>query len=328
VTQAGLTITDENAERVGVIIGSGIGGVESLERGIETMQARGPGRVSPFLVPMTIADMASGEVSIWLGAKGTNWSPVSACATSAHALGESAEIIRRDEADVMVAGGTEAPVVAISVAAFANMRALSRCNDEPTRASRPFDKERDGFVIAEGAAVLILEEREHARRRGAVILGELMGYGSTADASHITQPAPGGEGAARAMRRALQQAELAPETVEYLNAHGTSTPINDALETLAIKSVFGEHARRLAISSTKSMTGHLLGAAGALEAVVCLKAIASGVVPPTINLEHPDPECDLDYVPNVARSLPVRVAMSNSLGFGGHNASLVFRADA
>ena len=328
VTQAGLEVDATNADRVGVIIGSGIGGIESLEHGARTILERGPSRVSPFLVPMLIADMASGEVSIWLGAKATNWAPVSACATSAHAIGESAEIIRRGEADVMVTGGAEAPVTPLSVAAFGNMKALSRRNDEPRRASRPFDKERDGFVIAEGAAIVVLEAAEHAEARGARAFGEVAGYGSTADASHITQPAPAGEGAARAMRLALRQAGLEPSAIDYINAHGTSTPLNDAFETQAIKSVFGDHAARVAISSTKSMTGHLLGAAGALEAIVCLKAIAEAVVPPTINLDNPDPECDLDYVPHTARQMTVRAALSNSLGFGGHNACLVLRAVA
>ncbi len=325
VAQAGLVVDEGNAERVGVIIGSGIGGIESLTRGVQTLLERGPGRVSPFLVPMMIPDMASGEVSIMLGAKGTNWAPVSACATSNHAIGEASEIIRRGEADAMIAGGAEAPVAAISVAAFANMKALSSRNDEPQRASRPFDAERDGFVIAEGAALLVLEERAAALARGAPILGEVIGYGSTADANHITQPAPAGEGAARAMAMALNQAGLRPDEVDYVNAHGTGTPLNDKYETLALKRVFGDHAARLAISSTKSMTGHLLGAAGGLEAIICLKAIAEGCVPPTINLDHPDPDCDLDYVPHTARAMPVRVALSNGLGFGGHNATLVLR---
>jgi 3-oxoacyl-[acyl-carrier-protein] synthase II len=328
VAQSGVTDDGWEPERAGVLIGSGIGGVESMERGVRTNVERGPGRVTPFLVPMLIPDMASGEISIMLNARGTNWAPVSACASSAHAIGEAAAIIRRDEADVMIAGGAEAPVSSTCVAAFANMRALSHRNDEPARASRPFDRDRDGFVIAEGGAVLVLEERERALARGARLLGEVIGYGSTADANHITQPAPGGEGAARAMRLALRQAGLAAPAVDYINAHGTSTPLNDAYETTAMRAVFGDYAERVAISSTKSMTGHLLGAAGALEAAICLQAIATGVVPPTINYETPDPACDLDYVPNCARSLPVRVAMSNSFGFGGHNASLLLvRAD-
>lgn len=328
VAQAGVAGSGWEPERAGVLIGSGIGGVASMERGVQANLERGPGRVSPFLVPMMIPDMASGEVSIMLDARATNWAPVSACASSAHAIGEAAAIIRRDEADIMIAGGAEAPVVSTCVAAFANMQALSSRNDEPARASRPFDRDRDGFVIAEGAAVLVLEDRARALARGAVLLGEIVGYGSTADANHITQPAPGGVGAARAMRLALQQAGLAPDAVDYINAHGTSTPLNDAYETAAMWAVFGDHASRVAISSTKSMTGHLLGAAGALEAAICLRVIADSIVPPTINYETPDPACDLDYVPNEARRLPVRVAMTNSFGFGGHNASLVIaRAD-
>jgi 3-oxoacyl-[acyl-carrier-protein] synthase II len=328
VAGSGVREAGWEPERAGVLIGSGIGGIASLERAVQTQLERGPGRVTPFLVTMMIADMASGELSILLDARATNWAPVSACATSAHAIGEAAEVIRRGEADVMIAGGSEAPLAPVCVAAFANMKALSTRNGAPERASRPFDRERDGFVIAEGAAVLVLEERERARRRGAPVLGEVIGYGSTADAHHITQPAPAGEGAVRAMRRALAQAGLAPEAIDYINAHGTSTPLNDAYETAAMKRVFGEHARRVAISSTKSMTGHLLGAAGALEAIVCLKALAEGVVPPTINYEYPDPACDLDYTPNCARRRPLRVAMSNSFGFGGHNASLILRRDA
>ncbi|MCC6628325.1 MAG: beta-ketoacyl-ACP synthase II [Chloroflexi bacterium] len=328
VAQAGVAGSGWEPERAGVLIGSGIGGVASMERGVQANLERGPGRVSPFLVPMMIPDMASGEVSIMLDARATNWAPVSACASSAHAIGEAAAIIRRDEADIMIAGGAEAPVVSTCVAAFANMKALSSRNDEPSRASRPFDRDRDGFVIAEGAAVLVLEDRARALARGAVLLGEIVGYGSTADANHITQPAPGGVGAARAMRLALQQAGLAPEAVDYINAHGTSTPLNDAYETAAMRAVFGDRAGSVAISSTKSMTGHLLGAAGALEAAICLQVMAAGIVPPTINFETPDPACDLDYVPNEARRLPVRVAMTNSFGFGGHNASLVIaRAD-
>jgi 3-oxoacyl-[acyl-carrier-protein] synthase II len=326
VSQSGVKEADWRPERVGVLIGSGVGGIASLERGVQTLLERGPGRVTPFLVTMMIADMASGEISIMLDAKATNWAPVSACATSAHAIGEAAEIIRRGEADVMIAGGSEAPIAPVCVAAFGNMKALSMRNDDPARASRPFDRERDGFVIAEGAAALVLEERERARARGARVLGEIVGYGSTADANHITQPAPDGEGAARAMSLALRQAGLPPEAIDYVNAHGTSTPLNDAYETAAMKRVFGDHARRAAISSTKSMTGHLLGAAGALEAIVCLKVMAEGVAPPTINYDCPDPACDLDYIPNRARRLAAGATMSNSFGFGGHNASLVLRA--
>jgi 3-oxoacyl-[acyl-carrier-protein] synthase II len=326
VAQSGVKDAGWQPDRAGVLIGSGIGGIGSLERGVQTLLERGPGRVTPFLVTMMIVDMASGEISIMLDAKATNWAPVSACATSAHAIGEAAEIIRRGEADVMIAGGSEAPITPVCVAAFGNMKALSTRNDDPARASRPFDRDRDGFVIAEGAAALVLEERERALARGARVLGEIAGYGSTADANHITQPAPDGEGAARAMQLALCQAGLPGAAIDYVNAHGTSTPLNDAYETAAMKRVFGDHAGRVAISSTKSMTGHLLGAAGALEAIICLKVMAEGVAPPTINYDHPDPACDLDYIPNRARRLVADVTMSNSFGFGGHNASLVLRA--
>ncbi len=323
VEHARLEIGPENAERVGVIIGSGIGGIATLEQQFNTLRERGPKRVSPFLIPMMIAEMPAGQVSISLGAKGTNFAPVSACATSGHAIGEAAESIRRGAADVIVAGGTEASVTPISIAGFNAMTALSTRNDDPKRASRPFDAERDGFVMGEGAAMLILEELEHARARGATIYGEVLGYGSTADANHIVQPAPGGEGAVRAMRIALDDAGLRPEDINYLNAHGTSTPLNEELETQAIKATFGDHAYRLPISSTKSMTGHLLGAAGALEAVYCIQALADNVIPPTINYQHPDPKCDLDYVPNEPRPADLRYTMSNSIGFGGHNVSLI-----
>ena len=322
---AGLNIKGNNAETVGVAIGSGIGGLHTLVDQIKVLDQKGPRRVSPFLVPMMISNMAAGQVSIALGAKGPNIAVVSACATSAHSVGEAYEIIKRGDAEAMVAGGSEAPVLPIGIVAFSQAQTLSTRNDEPQRASRPFDAERDGFVAAEGGAVLILESLEHARARGARIYAEMVGYGATADAFHITAPPEGGEGAARSMRMALRKAEVAPEEVDYINAHGTSTPLNDKAETAAIKEVFGEHAYRLAISSTKSMTGHLLGAAGALEAMVCVKAITEGVIPPTINYEHPDPACDLDYTPNVARRQTVNVALSNSLGFGGHNSTLVFR---
>ncbi len=324
VEHAGLTIGPDNAERVGVIIGSGIGGIGTLEQQIRVLHERGPGRISPFLIPMMIADMPAGQVSISLGAKGTNFSPVSACATSGHAIGEATESIRRGAADVIVAGGTEAAITPISIGGFNAMTALSTRNDDPAHASRPFDKERDGFVMGEGAAMLILEDLDHARERGARIYGEVVGYGSTADANHIVQPAPEGEGAVRAMRLALEDAGLQPEQIDYLNAHGTSTPLNEQLETLAIKATFGEGAYRLPVSSTKSMTGHLLGAAGALEGVYCLQAIGEGLIPPTINYQTPDPACDLDYVPNEARPAALGYAMSNSLGFGGHNVSLIF----
>ena len=313
-----------NPDRVGVLISSGIGGVETLEREVITGYTRGYNRITPYLVPMMIPDMASGLVAIEYGFKGPNYTVVSACASSANAIGDALRLIRYGDADVMVVGGAEAPIIKTALAGFSSMRALSTRNDEPEKASRPFDAERDGFVMAEGAAVLILEEYEHAKRRGAKIYAELLGYGATADAYHITAPCEDGEGAIKAMRRALEDARINPEDVDYINAHGTSTKLNDVAETRAIKAVFGEHAHRLAVSSTKSMTGHLLGGAGALEALATAKAIETGVVPPTINYEHPDPECDLDYVPNEAREMEVRYALSNSFGFGGHNAVLAF----
>ncbi len=311
-------------DRVGVLIASGIGGVETLEREVITGYTRGYNRISPYLVPMMIPDMASGLVAIEYGFKGPNYTVVSACASSANALGDALRLIRYGDADVMVVGGSEAPIIKTALAGFSSMRALSTRNDEPEKASRPFDAERDGFVMAEGAAVLILEEYEHAKRRGAKIYAELLGYGATADAHHITAPCEDGEGAVKAIRRALEDANVSLEDVDYINAHGTSTKLNDLAETRAIKKAFGPHAYRLAVSSTKSMTGHLLGGAGALEALATVKAIETGVVPPTINYEHPDPECDLDYVPNEAREMEVRYALSNSFGFGGHNAVLVF----
>ncbi|MCL5256970.1 MAG: beta-ketoacyl-ACP synthase II [Chloroflexi bacterium] len=325
MADAGFKVTPENADNVGVLIGSGIGGIGTLTEQMVVLQQRGPSRISPFLVPMMIIDMASGQVSISIGAKGPNLGVVSACATGADALAMAAGIIRRGEADVMIAGGTEAPVVPISLAGFASMRALSTRNDEPEKASRPFDAGRDGFVIGEGAAVFVMESLEHALGRGAHIYAELAGHGGTGDAYHITAPAAGGEGGARAMALAIERAGLHPEDIDYVNAHGTSTPLNDKSETAAIKSVFGQHAYSVPVSSTKSMTGHLLGAAGAVEAMVTVLAINRGVIPPTINYETPDPECDLDYVPNEARQKDVRVAVSNVFGFGGHNVVLVFR---
>lgn len=322
---ARFEITPHNADRVGVVVGSGIGGLKTLGDQFKVLFERGPSRVSPFLITMMVVDLAPGLISILLGAKGPNFSTVSACATGAHAIGEASEIIRRCQADVMIAGGAEASVVEMGMAAFSTMRALSTRNDAPERASRPFDAERDGFIMAEGAGILILEDLEHARARGATILAEVIGYGSTADASHITDPAPGGEGAARAMRQAINRADLTPEDVQYINAHGTSTPVGDRAETAAIKCVFGDYAGRLPVSSTKSMTGHLLGAAGGVEAIFCIQAMQDGFVPPTINYEYPDPECDLDYVPNVGRAMDLDIVMSNSFGFGGHNVSLIFR---
>ncbi len=322
---AGFEVTDANREEVGVIIGSGVGGLQSCEEQFRLLFDRGPDRISPFFITRYIADMASGYVSIALRAQGPNFATVSACATGAHAIGESAEMIRRGDADAMITGGSEAGIVPLALAAFSNMHALSRRNSEPECASRPFDAERDGFVMGEGAGILLLEEREAALARGAHIYAELAGYAASADAFHVTEPAPEGYGLSRAMRRALEKARISPADVDYINAHGTSTPLNDKNETLAIKAVFGEAARKVAISSTKSMMGHTLGAAGGIEAAICALAIERGVMPPTINQTHPDPECDLDYVPNTARKGDVTVAMSNSMGFGGHNAVLVLR---
>ena len=322
--QAGLKIDDAIANRVGVLIGSGMGGAETLDAGMETVLTDGPGRLSPFFMPMFLANMASGTVAIATGARGPNFAPVSACASSAHAIGEAAAIIRRGEADVIIAGGSEAPLARMVVAGFNAMGALSTRNDEPTAASRPFDAQRDGFVLGEGGAALILESSSHAERRGARVLAELTGYATTDDANHMVQPAPGGVGAARAMSLAIAAAGLQPEDIGYINAHGTSTPLNEKFETQAIKAAFGDVAYRVPISSTKSMTGHLLGAAGALEAALAIVAIERGVLPPTINQTSPDPECDLDYVPNAARSAVIKHAMSNSMGFGGHNVSLIF----
>ena len=321
---AGLEINENNAEQVGVLIGSGIGGIEVLEEQIEKLLSKGPKRVSPFFIPMMISNMASGNVSIYTGAKGPNSNAVTACASGTTAIGEAMEMIKRGDADIMIAGGTEASITPSALAGFGNMKALSSRNAEPERASRPFDAGRDGFVIGEGAGILILEELESARKRGARIYAELLGYGSTGDAYHMTQPSPGGEGASRAMEAAIRKAGIARDELDYINAHGTSTPLNDKLETNGIKSVFKDHAYKLMVSSTKSMTGHLLGAAGGIEAVICAKALEEAIIPPTINYENPDPECDLDYVPNEAREYPgIRYVMSNSFGFGGQNACLV-----
>ncbi len=321
---AALKINDGNRDCVGVLIGSGIGGIGTLLAQVEVMRKRGVRRVSPFLVPMMIADTAPATVAIHLGVRGPNMAVVSACATGSNAIGEATEIIRRGAADVMLAGGAEAAIVPVALAGLNVMGALSRRNDDPQRASRPFDKHRDGFVMAEGAAVVVLEALEHARARGATILAEVTGYGTTDDAYHVSAPAEGGAGAALCMRLALEDAGLCPEDIDYINAHGTSTPLNDKSETAAIKTVFQEQAYRVPVSSTKSMTGHLMGASGALEAVVCVKVLNEGLLPPTINYETPDPECDLDYVPNQARAVSVRHVMSNSFGFGGHNAVLIF----
>jgi 3-oxoacyl-[acyl-carrier-protein] synthase II len=325
LAQSGLKITVENAEEIGVYIGSGIGGLVTLHEQFRVLHEKGPDRISPFFITMMTIDGAPGVVSILTGAKGPNWAAVSACATSGNTIGEAWETIRRGDAKAMIAGGSEKAVTPIAMAAFDKMTTLSRRNDDPQGACRPFDATRDGFVMGEASAMLILEDLEFAKARGATILAELVGYASTGDAYHITSPAPGGEGLVRAMRRALQKADLRPDQVDYINAHGTSTPPNDAIETQAIKICFGEHAYKLAISSTKSMTGHTLGAAGAVEAVISVMAIQTGVIPPTINLYHPDPACDLDYVPNEARQATVNVAMSNSIGFGGHNTCLIFK---
>ncbi|MFZ5468985.1 MAG: beta-ketoacyl-ACP synthase II [Myxococcota bacterium] len=312
-------------ERVGVIVGSGIGGISSLEEQHKKGLEKGFDRLSPFFIIQMIINMAPGLITIRYGAKGPNWSPVSACSTSAHAIGEAFKSIRLGETDAAIAGGAEAAITPLGVGGFSVMKALSTRNDAPQKASRPFDKERDGFVMGEGAGILVLEELEHAKKRGANILAEVAGYGANSDAHHVTAPAPEGEGAARCMRLALASAQMNPEEVGYINAHGTSTPYNDANETKAIKTVFGAHAKKLAVSSTKSMTGHMLGAAGGAEAVVSVLALARGVLPPTINYQTPDPECDLDYVPNAPREVRVNAAMSNSFGFGGTNAVLLFR---
>ncbi|MFC0046058.1 beta-ketoacyl-ACP synthase II [Metabacillus iocasae] len=324
VKDANLTITEEIAPRVGVWIGSGIGGMETFEQQFETFQQKGYRRVSPFFVPMMIPDMATGQVSIALGAKGMNSCTVTACATGTNSIGDAFKVIQRGDADVMVTGGTEAPITRMSMAGFCANKALST-NPDPATACRPFDKNRDGFIMGEGAGILVLEELEHALARGAKIYAEIVGYGATGDAHHITAPAPGGEGGVRAMRQAIEDGGLQPSDIDYINAHGTSTEYNDKYETMAIKEVFGEHARQVAISSTKSMTGHLLGAAGGVEAIFSVKAIETGMIPPIINYETPDEECDLDYVPNEARKQEVNTVLSNSLGFGGHNATIVFK---
>jgi len=325
VTASGLKISGEFAERVGVYIGSGIGGFEVIEREHLTLLEKGPGRISPFFIPATIVNLASGYVSIRFGAKGPNSATATACTTGAHAIGDSFKIIQRGDADAMICGGTEAAITPMGIGGFAAMRALSQRNDAPEKASRPWDAQRDGFVVGEGAGVLVLEELELARRRGAPILAEIVGYGMSGDAFHITAPAEDGDGAYRVMRNTLRDAGVGPEAVDYINAHGTSTELGDKLETIAIKRAFGEHARKLCISSTKSMTGHLLGGAGGLEAGITVLAIRDQIAPPTINYEYPDPDCDLDYVPNVARPMKIEYALSNSFGFGGTNGSLLFK---
>jgi 3-oxoacyl-[acyl-carrier-protein] synthase II len=323
--ESGLKITESNRDQVGVVVGSAIGGLEQIEEAHTILKERGPSRVSPFTVPMMIADMGAGQISISLGARGPNYCTVSACASGAHAIGEAFEIIKRGDATAMIAGGSEACVTPLALAAFCAVRAVSTRDIEPARASRPFDLERDGFVMGEGAGIVILEELASAMKRGAPILAEVVGYAATADASHITAPDPVGAGAAQAMKRTLEKAQVAPQDVSYINAHGTATQLGDVAETLAVKDIFGEAAYRIPISSTKSMLGHLLGAAGSVEAVICVKAVEEGVAPPTINLDHPDPQCDLDYVSEGARELDIKLALSNSFGFGGHNVSLLFR---
>ncbi|MEN8688127.1 MAG: beta-ketoacyl-ACP synthase II [Desulfuromonadales bacterium] len=325
ITDSGLEINEDNAERVGVVVGSGMGGLPSIEKYHGAFIEAGYRKISPFFIPMSIINLAAGQISILHGAKGPNIAPVSACATGTHAIGDAFRMIQRGDADAIISGGSESTVCPLGIGGFSVMKALSTRNDDPIAASRPFDKNRDGFVMGEGSGIVVLEEYESAKKRGARIYAEVLGYGLTADAHHLTAPSPGGEGAARCMQMALDTAGLNPEDVGYINAHGTSTPFNDLYETMAIKSVFGDHARKLMISSTKSMTGHLLGAAGGIEAIFTLLAIARGVVPPTINYTEPDPECDLDYVPNEARQTDVKVAISNSLGFGGTNATILFR---
>jgi len=325
VEDAGLDPAKEDGNRFGVLVGSGIGGLGTLLDSHKTLLDKGPDRVSPFFIPMLIINMASGLISMRFGARGPNSSVVTACATGNHAIGDATRIIQRGDADVMIAGGAEAIIIPLTIAGFCQMKAMSTRNDEPTKASRPFDAERDGFVAGEGGGLVVLESLEHARRRDARIYAEVVGYGMTGDAHHMTAPDPEGDGAARAMAAALKDAALEPSAVGYINAHGTSTPYNDKFETIAIKRVFGEHARRLPVSSTKSMTGHLLGAAGGIEAVATTLTIYHGVLPPTINYEKPDPDCDLDYVPNQARKQDVEVALSNAFGFGGTNAILAFR---
>ena len=325
VASARLEINHTNAEDIGVIIGSGIGGLNTMFEQAKILVERGPDRVSPFLAPMMIADIAAAQISIALGIKGPNFCTTSACSSGSDAIGAAYELIRHDDAQVMLAGGTESIINPLGITAFTALKALSTRNDAPKKASRPFDAERDGFVISEGACVLIMEKLEHALKRGIPVLAEIAAYGATADSFHVTQPLKSGEGAAKAMRITLKKADLSPTDIDYINAHGTSTQLNDVMETRAIKTVFGDYAYRVPISSTKSMLGHLIGCAGAAEAMVCILSILNGIIPPTINYDHPDPECDLDYVPNVARKAEVNTALSNSFGFGGHNSVLIIR---
>jgi len=325
IEDAQLKITPENSECIGVIVGTGLGGLPTLEKYHKVLLEKGPGRITPFFIPMLIANLASGQIAIQFGAKGPNTCVVTACATGAHCIGDAFRAILYGDAEAMITGGTEANITPLTVGGFNAMKALSTRNDEPEKACRPFDKNRDGFVIAEGAGILILEELGFALKRNAKIYGELVGYGYTGDAYHITAPPPDGDGAVRCMRMAIKDAGLRPDEIDYINAHGTSTPLNDLTETVAIKAAFGDHAKKIPISATKSMTGHLLGAAGSTEAIFTVLAIWDGIMPPTINYEEPDPACDLDYIPNMARRKSLNVAMSNAFGFGGTNATLVFK---
>lgn len=322
---SGLKITPENAERIGVVVGAGMGGLPAIERYTQTMLERGPRKITPFFIPMVIINLAAGHISMRFGAKGPNSAACTACATGSHSIGDAFRMIERGDADAMITGGTESVITPMGIGGFNAMKALSTRNDEPERASRPYDIDRDGFVMGEGAGIMVIESLEHAKARGARIYAELVGFGMSSDAYHMTSPAPGGEGAARCMRLALKDGDVAPGEVDYINTHGTSTKAGDELETQAIKTVFGEHAAKISISSTKSMIGHLLGAAGGVEAIISVLTIRDGIVPPTINLENPDPECDLDFVPNKARKVEVKVALSNSFGFGGTNACLLFK---
>ena len=325
IKQSGLVIDESTADRVGVLVGSGLGGLQTIEKYHTMLLESGPKKVSPFFVPMLIVNLAPGQISIYFGCRGPNSSVVTACATGNHSIGEAFRIIQRGDADAMIAGGVESTITPLAVAGFCALKALSTRNDEPQKASRPFEKNRDGFVMAEGAGILVLEDLEKAQQRNAAIFAEIIGFGCNADAYHITAPSPNGEGAAKCMQITLADAGLKPEDIDYINAHGTSTPMNDLSETIAMKTVFRDHIKKLPVSSTKSMTGHLLGAAGGVEAIFSLLAIRDSIIPPTINYEEPDPECDLDYVPNVARKKEVRIVMSNSFGFGGTNATLIFK---
>ncbi len=322
---AQLAITPENSEQIGVIVGTGLGGLPSLERYHKILLEKGPGRISPFFIPMLIANLASGQIAIQFGPKGPNTCVVTACATGAHCIGDAFRAIVYGDAEAMITGGTEANITPLTIGGFNAMKALSTRNDEPEKACRPFEKNRDGFVVAEGSGIIILEELQFALKRNAKIYAEIVGYGYTSDAYHITAPSPDGDGAVRCMRMAVKDAGVKPEEIDYINAHGTSTSLNDLTETVAVKAVFGDHAKKIPISATKSMTGHLLGAAGSTEAIFTILSIRDGILPPTINYEEPDPQCDLDYVPNVARRQPVNIAMSNAFGFGGTNATLVFK---